>query len=318
MAECSVTTEDLTYPFSPNAEWKFAVSRKFNEPAVDRLYSSVLLPVLQAEGLVIECSHASGKTEDQDYWINRMDIIFELTDIHVLIDINTSPSVEFEIERANCLSRHRRFLALNTNFQWGFTCNTVLLSSYRIFIRNDPGRDSRSCLTRKTILHARIDSTPEELSCRLKSAIHWAKRQRLKRLNRFISFFEKRVRLFGLPSQEVEFALTKMTELAKRIRNSEPVDDLVRSADASALDNQAQLVLNKTFEWRLKLKSGEMEIPDGFKDTQLLIRDYYLEGLSSMFHPKFSDHWIVRGIAWFGALVEAFKIRRQQARRQTK
>lgn len=316
-----MATLDLIYPLSPRAEWKFAVSRKFNDPVVDKLYSSNVLPVLESEGLVIECSRASEESGDQDYWINRMNIIFELTDIHVLIDINPSPSVELEFERANSLARYRRFNALNTNFHWGLTSNKLLLSSFRIFIRHDHGRDSRSRIARRIVLHARADSTPEEFSHRLKTAIHWAKRQRLKRLNRYISFFRKRVGLFGLPGQEVEFALTKMTELAKRIQNNESVDDLILHADAPpdfCNPDPNQQVLNKLFEWRLKVKSGELEIPDSFKDTHLLIRDYYREAISEMFHPMVADHRIFRGIAWFGALVETIKIRRQQKHRQWK
>ena len=318
MVESSVTTVDLTYPFSPNAKWKFAVSRRFNEPLVDSLYDSFVLPVLETEGLIMECSHASEVAADHDYWINRMDIIFELADIHVLIDVNTSQSVEFEIERSNSIARNRRFLALTNNFGWAFTCNNLLLSSFRIFIRHGLGRDSHSRIARKIVLHIHPDSTPEEFSSRLKAGIHWAKWQRLKRLKRFINFFEKRIRLFGLASKELEFALTKMTELAGRIRNNEAVNDLVAHADDSELENQGQLILNKTFEWRLKLKSGELKIPDSFYDTQLLLREHYLESLSLMVHPKFAANRIVRCVAFFGALVEAIKIHRQQKHRQPK
>lgn len=88
--------------------------------------------------------------------------------------------------------------------------------------------------------------------------------------------------------------------------------------EESAFENQAhgQLMLDKPFEWGRNLESGEVEIPNSFNDTRLLIRDQWLKWISSLFGPKSADNWIIRFLAWNYALVEAIKIHRQQKRRR--
>ena len=88
--------------------------------------------------------------------------------------------------------------------------------------------------------------------------------------------------------------------------------------EKSAFENQShgQSMLDKPFEWGLKLESGEVEIPNSFNDTRLLIRDQWLKWISSVLGPKSADNRIIRCFAWNYALIEAIKIRRQQKRRR--
>ena len=88
--------------------------------------------------------------------------------------------------------------------------------------------------------------------------------------------------------------------------------------EKGAFENQAhgQSMLDKPFEWGLKLESGEVEIPNSFNETRLLIRNQWLKWISSVLGPKSADNRIVRCLAWNYALVEAIKIHRQQKRRR--
>jgi len=306
------TPQELAYLFSPRAEWKFAVSRRFRDPLVDSIYGPVVLPVLDSEGLVLECSHASEDTEDYDYWINRMNVIFELADIHVLIDINRTPSLEVEIERSNSLARYRRTRALTSSFRWALTMSHEFLSSYRIFIKQGAGRDSRSRTKRKATLHFTEDTSREDFANRLKAHIHWAKGQRLIRLRRIMATFTRRIRFLGDAADEIDFTFIKMTELARRIKSGERIEHLIQSAEElNALQDQhLQQLINDTAAWRLKLKTGEFEIPASFRDTRVFLRDYILDSFASAFSPKAADYWAIRLLASAGAFVEAIRIRR--------
>src|SRR5438132_1640466 len=106
---------ECAYPYYPAADWRFAVSRRFNHPYVDSIYHDLILPSLNAEGLVLECSYASDRTADEDFWMNRIDLILAIADFHVLIDIDRNHNVDFEFERAESISRHRESTALSRN-----------------------------------------------------------------------------------------------------------------------------------------------------------------------------------------------------------
>lgn len=87
---------DLSHPYSPDADWIIAVSRKFNDPQVDELYFNQILPILREHGLVVECYFAGETADNIDYWVSRMNLIFEISDFHVILEHKPSFSTLYE------------------------------------------------------------------------------------------------------------------------------------------------------------------------------------------------------------------------------
>lgn len=107
----------LEHPFSPEAHWKFAISRRFNIPRVERLLNDIVLPtLLDRVGIVLECSHASDEIQSENFWMNRMKVILEIADVHIFFAIDISPQVEFEEQYSRDVVCKGRTPSVDTNF----------------------------------------------------------------------------------------------------------------------------------------------------------------------------------------------------------
>src|ERR1700681_2551925 len=71
-------------------ELGIAVSRRFNHRDVDELFAQRIEPVLVRFGTVLRCDFASDSADDLDYWMNRMNVVLDLADVHVFIDVDRS------------------------------------------------------------------------------------------------------------------------------------------------------------------------------------------------------------------------------------
>jgi hypothetical protein len=310
---------ELTYPYYPRADWRFAVSRRFNLPHVDALYSQCILPALEGEGLILECWYASEQTKDLNFWMNRMSLMLELADIHILVDVDKSANVQFEFDRSRCLFRRPQASSLVTNFNWSPMTERTIIRPVVIVIERGVGRDWRSPRRRKAVLHLADEASPADFVKRLRAEIVWAKTQRLKRLNKVKDIYEKKVRLMGLASSDLEFSLVKMTELAERMINNESVDNLLYvSHEAESREKTAYQVLNESFDWHVRLKKGEIILPHKFGDTYAVLRDRYRKGVASFTSPQFANYRIVKWLTSVGALSMAIKIRRSRKHKRRK
>lgn len=107
----------------------------------------------------------------------------------------------------------------------------------------------------------------------------------------------------------------ELTNIDKELTHSlQPFFKQVQQKSGFEEQAQAEMNADRAFEWRLKLMSGELETPNSFNDTRLFVEDRYLESFSSVLGPKSANNRILRCIAWFGALVDTVKMRRQQKR----
>lgn len=310
---------ELTYPYHPKADWRFAVSRRFNVAHVDALYSQCILPALEGEGLVLECWYASERTEDRDFWMNRVNLMLELADIHILVDIDKSANVEFEFDRSRGLLRRPQASSLVTNFNWSPMTERTIFRPIVIAIERGAGRDWRSRRRRKSVLHLADEKNLGDFAARLKAEITWAKTLRLTRLNKVRALYEKDGRLLQIASSDLEFSLVKMTELAKKMINNEPVDNLLHvSEETESREVASYQVLNESFDWHVRLKNGEVIIPRKFGDTYVMLRDRYRKEAANLFGPAFTGY---RPVKWFTAAIAvgmAVKVRwrRRRKRRQ--
>ncbi len=255
-------TNELTYLYHPDAEWRIAVSRRFNYPPVDDLYRLSILPIIETEGIVLECSFAAESTENRDFWTNRFGIILEISDIHILIDIERSANMEFEFRRSQQIARNGLTPSLANNFGWGFESAQVFIRPIRIYIKKG-NRYSYSIGSRKRVINISDNDSYEDVSSRLKKAICWAKKVRLFNLRCAEILYERPITFLGIHKKEIKPTLIGMTNLAKEFVIGNNVDDLMSSA-ASKTDFSTDMRLpiaeiNKTRQQEVKFYSGEHE-----------------------------------------------------------
>jgi hypothetical protein len=306
-----------SYPYYPAADWRFGVSRRFNHPYVDSIYDDLIQPTLDREGLLLECWFASEITADEDFWMNRIDLIFAISDFHILIDIDRNHNVEFEFERARLISRRREATALGRNLNWSPLTRRFVLKPITILIKDGIGKDQRSSRKRRTVLFLSKTEPRENFIRRLRVEIDWAKSLRLKGLAHARKWFEKRIRFFGIPSDELEFTLVKMTEIARSVQNDQLIETVATiSQEIEEKQRTHHQIVNENFELLVRLKKGEAEIPDGFRDTYLLIMDQANKNLASVFSQEFADSKFLRWLTSVLVLIGTFRVRKKH--RQTR
>ena len=303
---------NLDYPHSPRAGWRLAVSRRFNLPAVDSIYDSIQ-PVLENAGLLMECAYASEHTADNDFWMNRIDLILEIADLHILLDIEKSPNMEFEFERSARISKSRQGGALARNLGWSPMTTRALIRPITIVIRLGQSKDRLVARRRTASLYFADQNSLSDLASRLEHAIRWAKHRRLVRLNKMKDFMEKRLRFMGLAGEDLEFCLVKMTDLARRIKDGQGIDDLLPTAEEiEAKERTTRQRINEQFEWLVKLKKGEVEIPTRFVDTYVMLRDHSRENVTAVVSSEFASSFFVRSLISIGSLIKTVKTRRRK------
>lgn len=115
----------------------FAISRRFRQAAIDEVMESVIDPVLDEHGISLTCTYASDNVSDVDHWIHRMGLIFDLADVHIVIDISRSGNTLYEFEYSNISlwNSERNY------FDWlfGFQCSQPI-PAFRIIIHDQVGR----------------------------------------------------------------------------------------------------------------------------------------------------------------------------------
>jgi hypothetical protein len=135
------------HPYEPEAHWKIAVSRRFHTETVDRLYYDTIKPVLQEEGIVLECYYASNDIESPDFWPNRMMAIFEISDVHILVTHEPSPAIELEQEWSRNAITLANVPTINTLFGDSppfdfFVAKNPLFTPVCIFLHATPCEDT--------------------------------------------------------------------------------------------------------------------------------------------------------------------------------
>jgi hypothetical protein len=110
-----------------------AVSMRFSHPLTDCLYSSVIEPQLLQYGTLLRCDFASNSPDDLDYWMNRMNVILDLADIHVFIDIDRTASTQYEFQGSSlcCLLGAGRSLFWNFGLESSETIRPYQIIIYR-------------------------------------------------------------------------------------------------------------------------------------------------------------------------------------------
>lgn len=194
----------LKYPYSPEANWRIAVSRRFNDPIVDDFYFGYVLPLLKAEGNVLECKYAAETPEHYNYWMNKFSLILEVSDIHVLIDFKRSPNMEYEFNRSRFISRNGVVPTLNNNFGIAISRSKDFVKPIIIYLTKYPAEIPR----RRSQIIININGSYEESSKKIKEALKCAKKKRFFDLYMAIHIYEKMwVRIGYSEAGEIKAAL---------------------------------------------------------------------------------------------------------------
>jgi len=121
----------------PNRDLVIAVSRRFRTREIDTLYKTHIEPLLARQGIVLICDFASNDVAELDYWMNRMNIILDLADVHVILDLDRSPNTFYEFESSNLGARSGSGFSL----KWNFGISACFLTKpYRIIVHDQRWR----------------------------------------------------------------------------------------------------------------------------------------------------------------------------------
>lgn len=274
------TLMQLNYPYSPYANWRIAVSRKFNHPFVDKLYNECILPVLETEGHVLGCEYSAETLEAIDYWQNMFCMYLEISDIHVLIDIDRSASMEFEFRKSKSNSTYRYNPALLRSFELSILNTGTYLIPIKICLQK--GVKTKISPIR-AIQYINIDDnySSSDIYKQVSKAIKAAKKARLLMLLGAIKYEEFMVR-FDECDFEIEQSLIKMTELAKIFIANENVITIANAVINSELSNGFNSRIeevNKNMKWELDVYKGDIELPKIYSDKIAYLKNIYRNNL---------------------------------------
>jgi hypothetical protein len=217
----------LPHPFAPEIEWRIAVARRFHIPAVDSLYREIVQPVLDDEGIALECSYAADEPEYPDYWANRMTLILELADIHVLLDIEPNANTLWEFQLSESYAKSAGANALSLSFGWRPRLPESL-TPISLRIRSESGEDSFSCHDRRGLVHVGESDRANDFPERLKNQLALAKQCRAELIRQAAGM--SRANNSGDParSSQVRAEFQRMMVLFSNLKNEHTNVDQIR------------------------------------------------------------------------------------------
>ena len=295
--------EQPAYPCTPRAEWRIALSRRFNDPWHDRLYSHVLKPVLDEAGILLECKWAKNTTRSVDYWMNKMGIILEISDIHVVVDIDRSAAVDFEINRSRLISGKHYTPSLSTTFpkhkilvSGGFsTYGAFIFTPVRLLIREGSKKQHQE-YPNTYVLYINRDYSIQDAVSRLSSVICSAKKARLIRLNTFSNSIVCPIAI-------------ELTSLARAIERDKSVpdieNDIFNLAFREALaEEDIPLLLNRVRKFWVEVMLGQTTRPSTFWGVVRMMHRLVAYAVFSI-AGKTLDNKGFRILIWMSAVINA-------------
>lgn len=286
----------MEHPYAPDAQWRIAVSRNFTSQKVDLIYGELIYPVLCTEGLVLECYYAAEDTSMKDFWINRMNIILEISDIHILIDIDKTANMDFEFERSLSLkAKSGETPALKSNFQWEPRTTRLVFIPISILVKEGKRRDKFSSRKKVGITYLLPNESPEYFQKRLREQIDLAKLKRIRLLELAEKRYHKLSSFFGTPIDGAKRTLIKATKIAEAIVDRNKVSDLQSIIELDAHPTElppteaAQIKLNEHHVWLIKLKQGKLIVPDSLRDTYYIVKEHYQKFFTEILSEEFVE-----------------------------
>jgi len=131
-----------------DVNFSFGVSRRFTNEELNDIYWNIIAPIVEKRGVLVESSFASDREGSINFWQRRMNLIFSVCDIHLIVDIDRTPATYYENLISYSLSRMNR-----KNKTRGGLAFSVIAGFFNAIIEND-GLDK---LNAKDTIHKLID-----------------------------------------------------------------------------------------------------------------------------------------------------------------
>lgn len=276
----------IVHPYAPAAEWRLAVSRRFKAQSAEETYKNEILPIIRQHGLLLECNWASNSTANSDFWMTRMKLLLELSDIHILVDIDPSPNVMWEFNQAKLTARRQNQWALNLLCGWDTYIFKRLKRAVSLCIRNGFAKNDKDPRTGKVglvhIAGPKDDTFPE----RLDAAVSSIKEKRGRGLRAEIDWYAREKVVFPFLSDFTRETLTVMTEMARTICENDNLE-LAREigtrfgAKGSEGKKRLQYINEAQLAFR-DILSGRAALPPAFFERKRLLSRYVQESMAIM------------------------------------
>lgn len=291
------------HPYGSAVSWRIAVSRRFNDSVVNSIYEKQVLPVLVAHGIVLECNFASDETKDAEFWTNRIKRILGCSDLHILLDIHRSGSMDFEFrisgECANRMGKKSVWRYSGLEGVSRLPPNACLPIQIRVV--DGEGNTAFNRIRRCVEVHALPHNL---LSLRLQEAIEWAKKKRTRELKYVRIFYDPLAKWCNRKIKRLEMptAMTvqeEMTTLAEKLAIGQPIIEanieylsdrkialgvarslgLIGENNDGALDPAAEegadpitRLVNQFDQFEVGVRNGSICLPKRFWDAYAFIR----------------------------------------------
>jgi hypothetical protein len=240
----------VVHPYAPDIQWRIAVSRRFHDREAEAFYFDVVFPVLSEEGMVLECSYAADEPSYPDYWTNRMKVILELSDIHVLLDVNPSANTGFEFQMSRSYAQRAGANAVRLSFNWEPHLDKSLVAPVSLTITKGHGDDTFSENTRLGVVHIDDDGV-EGFQRRLRTELARAEECRTKALRRTLPHDADGPSRRAPGSSEATRELRKMMALCRLLEGKQNIDQ-IRAALPKDLQSSISPLADVLFPKKLR------------------------------------------------------------------
>ena len=264
----------VAHPYAPAIQWRIAVARRFHDREVEDFYCDVVFPVLSEEGMVLECSYAAEEPIYPDYWTNRMKVIFELSDIHVLLDLKSSANTGFEFQVSRSYARRAAANAVHLSFNWKPHLDEQLIAPVSLTISPGRGEDTFSEDTRLGVVHVDRGDGVESFWRRLRTQLARAEECRAHALRHTLPHGNLGVAQGAVNSSETPRDLLKMMALCRLLEGKQNIDQ-IRAALPEDLKSSISPLADELF-------------PENLRAEVAPLREIMLQVANEL------DRWVVR------------------------
>jgi hypothetical protein len=305
-------TNNMEHYFAPSVDWTVAVSRRFHGDGAVLLYERAILPILQQHGIVLECSYASDDRESPDYWVRRINVILEISDIHILLDIDRSGYVDYEFDVSQSLAIRARATTTQTVLNWAPEGTVAVLRPKRILITDQHGRDTYSRRKRTFTLGIRGASVGD-VQARLGRALLNVKQRRTRYLRwglRLQTLLPRSIR----DSQPMPLAVAEDAyRVALALSEGRPIPGLEEELHATErrvqekhqLHSVAAQIADDFSDFHLARRTGRVVVPERFRDRYAFLRAFYSEQFGKLVSDEGLESRGFRAILMFLAFAGA-------------
>ena len=241
-----------------------------------------------------------------------MSIIFEISEIHLLADIDRNGSLEWEFRRSKLIARSGRTPTLSSRYEWGRTPRGACLP-VRVFIRIGRHKDTSSIRRRECIVYYH-DSSDPSFQTRLSEKLGWAKIQAERTMSMAIKWAAKKNTVFSFMGDELRRTVVTMTEMARSIAEDNNMDAALQLAERFAkkdLDDGERLRLTNERElWYRDVYAGRISLPTSFWERQRILAEHFETAMADELDIRLARSLFMRALIGLGAAHLAFRLRK--------